>query len=137
MTRRGDVGSPGHSAEGPLTLLDRFSATAAATDPRTGQTAVGVAVAPSDNWGYFSLPEFTGDAEFPEVFVKMIDATSLPEASFWVFHTGLTDLEYVLTITDAVTGAQRSYRNDRSDPSRLCGGADTAAFTNPIGSTAR
>ena len=45
-----------------------------------------------------------------------------------MFHTGLTDLEYTLTVTDRETGAQRVYRNDRSDPSRLCGAADTKAF---------
>ena len=57
----------------------------------------------------------------------MLDATSL-DGWFWLFHTGLTDLEYTLTVTDSISGAQRTYRNDRSDPERLCGGADTQAF---------
>ena len=57
----------------------------------------------------------------------MVDGRSLGGA-FWVFHTGLTDLEYTLTVTDSSNGAERVYRNERSDPSRLCGGADTDAF---------
>ena len=111
-----------------LDLLGRFQATLSAVDPRTGRTASGIAVAQDAKWGYFSLPAFTNDATFPEVFVKMLDATALPGGYFWLFHTGLTDLEYTLTVTDQVTGEQKTYRNDRSDPSRLCGGADTQAF---------
>ncbi len=111
-----------------LTLLGRFDATLSAVDPRSGREADGVAVPQGAKWGYFSLPAFTNDANFPEVFVKMVDATALPGGYFWVFHTGLTDLEYTLTVTDRETGAQRVYRNDRSDPSRLCGAADTQAF---------
>ena len=124
--------TPFPGAGGPtLTLLDRFQATLTATDPRTGEVAEGVANPhPDGNWGYFGLPAFTGDAAFPEVFVKMSDATSLPGGFFWVFHTGLTDLEYVLTVTDTKRGEVKVYRNDRGDPDRLCGGADTAAFTN-------
>jgi photosystem II stability/assembly factor-like uncharacterized protein len=118
----------GTSAPGStLALLGRFTATLSAIDPRTGNEAAGVPVARDPKWGYFSLPAFTGDATFPEVFVKMVDGRSLGGA-FWVFHTGLTDLEYALTVTDSTTGAQRVYHNERSDPSRLCGGADTDAF---------
>jgi hypothetical protein len=111
-----------------LDLLGRFQATLSAVDPRTGRTATGIAVAQGAKWGYFSLPAFTNDATLPEVFLKMVDATALPGGYFWVFHTGLTDLEYTLTVTDRETGTQRVYRNDRSDPSRLCGAADTRAF---------
>ncbi len=111
-----------------LTLLGRFDATLSAVDPRTGREADGVAVPQGAKWGYFGLPAFTNDPTFPEVFLKMVDATALPGGNFWVFHTGLTDLEYTLTVTDRETGAQRVYRNDRSDPSRLCGAADTQAF---------
>jgi photosystem II stability/assembly factor-like uncharacterized protein len=110
-----------------LTLLGRFEATLTAFDPRTGRTENGLALAQDARWGYFSLPAFTGAPSFPEVFVKMLDGTSLG-GFFWLFHTGLTDLEYTLTVTDHVSGAQKTYVNDRSDPSRLCGGADTAAF---------
>lgn len=110
-----------------LTLLGRFQATLSAVDPRTGRTANGLATQQDAKWGYFGLPDFTNDASFPEVFVKMLDGTSLG-GFFWLFHTGLTDLEYTLTVTDQTTGAQNVYRNDRSDPARLCGAADTRAF---------
>jgi hypothetical protein len=98
-----------------------------ATDPRTGAVGPGRAIPRGDRFGYFSLPSFTGDATFPEVFVKLLDARTLG-GFFWTFHTGLTDLQYTMTVADTATGAVRVYRNDRTDPSRLCGGADTAAF---------
>ena len=112
-----------------LALLgNRFRVTMTAVDPRTGRTAVGQAMPQGDRFGYFSLPDFTGDPAFPEVFVKMVDATSSSGGSFWVFHTGLTDLQYTMTVTDTTTGAVKIYQNDRSNPAHLCGGADTAAF---------
>jgi hypothetical protein len=113
-------------------LQSRFRVVLEANDPRTGRTELGQAIAQGDRFGYFSLPGFTGDASFPEVFVKMADARSLPGASFWTFHTGLTDLQYTMTVTDGITRAVRTYHNDRSDPARLCGGADTAAFQESV-----
>lgn len=104
-----------------LSLLDaRFHLTLSATDPRTGRTAAGTAIAGDDRSGYFSLPAFTGDADFPEVFVKMVDATSV-FGDFWLFHTGLTDLAYTLTVDDSVTGATRTYEKPGGD---YCGAAD-------------
>jgi photosystem II stability/assembly factor-like uncharacterized protein len=114
-----------------LSLLGRrFRATIRATDSRTGRVADGAAIPRADGFGYFSLPDFTGDPSFPEVFVKMIDATKLPGGYFWVFHTGLTDLDYTLTVTDVVTGAARTYSGGATDGTRLCGSADTMAFRN-------
>jgi photosystem II stability/assembly factor-like uncharacterized protein len=114
-----------------LSLLSgRFRATLLASDPRTGRTAGGTALAKGDRFGYFSLPSFTGDPSFPEVFVKMADATAQPGGYFWVFHTGLTDLDYTLTVTDRVTGAVRTYSGGATDGTRLCGSADTMAFRN-------
>ncbi len=114
------------AAEGiELALLgNRFRVTLSAVDPRTGNTGVGQAMPQGDRFGYFSLPSFTGDPAFPEIFVRMTHSTG----SFGLHHTGLTDLEYVLTVTDSATGAVRTYKNDRSDPARLCGGADIQAF---------
>ena len=108
-------------------LSNRFAATLTAHDPRTGHDGAGVAIPQKDGFGYFSLPTFTFDATFPEVFVKMVDGRALNN-SFWVFHSGLTDLEYTLTITDTTNGAVQVFHNDRSDPSKLCGAADTSAF---------
>jgi hypothetical protein len=114
-----------------LSLLDgRFRATIRARDLRTDRIVDGAAIPRGDGFGYFSLPAFTGDPTFPEVFVKMVDATALPEGYFWVFHTGLTDLEYTLTVTDQVTGAVRTYLREAPDGTALCGEADTMAFRN-------
>lgn len=117
-----------------LCLLDgRFRVTLEATDPRAGNTGIGHAIPQGNRHGSFSLPSFTGDPTFPEVIVKMLDATGVPPplgGFFWVFHTGLTDLQYTMTVTDMMTGALRTYRNNRSDPANLCGGADTVAFRN-------
>jgi len=113
-------------------LSGRFRVTLAALDPRTGDHISGVAVPQGDRSGYFSLPSLTGDATFPEVVVKMIDATSLPGGPFWVFHGSLTDVPYTLSVTDSTTGDSRFYRNwtypSLPGFSSFCGGADTEAF---------
>ena len=116
-------------------LGNRFRATLSAYDSRTGRTGQGTAIPQGDRHGSFSLPSFTDDPTFPEVIVKMVDAGGLPPPLgdyFWVFHTGLTDLQYTLTITDSVTGAVKTYENNPSDPAKLCGGADTAAFPREL-----
>ena len=114
-----------------LSLLGgRFRATLRATDPRTGHSAEGEAVPRADGFGYFSLPGFTGDPGFPEVFVKMTDATALPGGSFWVFHTGLTDVEYTLTVTDQATSVVKTYGRGAPAGAEHCGDADTSAFRN-------
>ncbi len=106
----------------------RFRATLQATDPRTGRIVEGAAIPRADGFGYFSLPGFTGDPSFPEVFVKMVDGRTQPGRSFWVFHTGLTDLAYTLSVRDTVTGAVRTYAGGATAGGLLCGSADTAAF---------
>lgn len=118
------------SGSGPeLALLDgRFRATIRAVDARTGRVAEGAAIPRADGFGYFSLPDLTGDPSFPEVFVKMTGATVSTGGYFGVFHTGLTDLEYTLTVTDTATGAIRTYPGGATDGTRLCGTGDTTAF---------
>jgi len=106
-------------------LGGRFRVQTQASDSRTGRLATGHAVAETDGFGYFSLPDFTGDPSLPEILLKMLDAGS-PWNADWVFYGGLTDLDYVLTITDLLTGETRSYENDPDHA--LCGGADTSAF---------
>ena len=100
----------------------RFSVTLDARRP--GSTAVvhGAAMASGDRFGFFSLPEVTGDPQFPEIVVKMIDGRPL-NGDFWFFQTGLTSLAYTLTVTDSVTGIVRSYES----ATPFCGGADTRA----------
>ena len=82
-------------------------------------------MAATDRYGYFSLPGFTGDSSFPEVYVKMVDYTAIT-GDFWFFHTGLTSLDYTLTVTDSVTGAVRTYEGAGD----FCGAADVRAFPN-------
>ena len=103
-----------------------FHLTLSATDPRTGRTSQAAAIPQGERFGYFSLPGFTGDASLPEVFVKMIDATSLA-GSFWLFHSGLTDLAYTLTVADSTTGLTRTYES----PGPFCGSADTSLAASP------
>ena len=113
-----------------------FERPSSATDPRTGRTADGTASPKGDRFGYFSLPSFTGDPSFPEIFVKMADATAQPGGYFWVFHTGLTDLDYTLTVTDQVTGrsgpipaARRRARVSAAPPTRRLFATDPRART--------
>ena len=112
-------------------LSNRFRVTLSATDPHRNQTSDGVAIAQDDRFGYFSLPAFTGDESFPEVFVKMVDGRSLPGKAFWVFYTGLTSLHYTITVTDTVTGEAQTYDNSSGGSSVFCGGADTTTFRDP------
>ncbi len=112
------------SGEELLLLGHRFRLTLTATNRQTGVTASGVAIPQGDRFGYFSLPGFTGDPNFPEVFVKMLDATSLENGDFWLFHTGLTSLSYTITLVDSASGAVKRYQKFASSALYLCGGAD-------------
>jgi photosystem II stability/assembly factor-like uncharacterized protein len=115
--------SPGDSAA--LTLYGgRYNVVLSATDPRSGRVAHGLALSQDDRDGYFSLPDFTGDPAFPEVFVRI---TVGPDGARAFSHTGLTDLAYVLTVTDSKTGAVTSYRNDTTVSLHPCGGSAVLA----------
>ena len=117
--------------DGTLSLLNgRFRVSLIATNPRTGQITNGTPVTIENSAGYFSLPELTSDPQFPEVMVKMVDATGSPSlgGTFWVFHSPLTDTSYRLTILDTLTGRTRLYTNSSGGPGQLCGGVDTSAF---------
>jgi hypothetical protein len=66
------------------------------------------------------------NADNTEMVIKVLDACAPPFERFWVFASGLTDVQVTLTVTDTETGAQRIYFNpqDRDFPPVL----DTAAF---------
>jgi hypothetical protein len=110
-------------------LGGRFRVSLTARNPTTGIEGPGTANPEGDRFGFFALPEFTGDPAFPEVLVKMLDETALPGESFWFFYSGLTSLSYVLEVEDMTTGELRTYANTSFDP--FCGGADTGLF--PVG----
>ena len=50
--------------------------------------------------------------------MKMIDFTAIP-GNFLLFYTGLTNLDYTLTVTDTVTGRVRTFESGED----YCGGA--------------
>jgi hypothetical protein len=118
-----------------LLLQGRFRVTLVATNPRTGVVAIGYPglSSQSDAAGFFSLPDFTADQSFPEVMVKMVDATGTPAlgGDFWFFHAPLTDASYTITVIDQRTGAVKTYTDSPGSPGQLCGGVDTSAFPGP------
>ena len=108
-----------------LNAVHPFTVSLSAIDPHTGATAPGVATQVNDLWGYFSIPAITGNPNNPEVFVKLLDGTAI-NGEYWFFYGGLTNLEYTVTVTDATTGASKTYTKPAGSE---CGGSDTAAFT--------
>ena len=113
------------AATSALSLLGgRFSITLEARRPG-GASVTAFVMASEDRFGIFSFPGVSGDAQFPEVVVKMIDATAI-DGRFWFFHSDLTSLDYTLTVEDLVTGVTRTYESGQP----FCGGADTDSFMN-------
>jgi photosystem II stability/assembly factor-like uncharacterized protein len=122
--RAGSSLSPGDGET--LSLMGgRFQATLSVLNPFTGTTDSGRAMPQTDGLGYFSFPSVTGDPAFPEVFVSIFEPRPF-ERTF--AHTGLTNLQYTLTITDQETGLARIHQNDGNDVFNLCGGLETVAF---------
>ena len=110
------------SGAAELSLLGgRFVATLTARHPRSGASAAGQAVSLGERSGYFSLPSVTGDAALPEVLLKMVDYRAV-SGRFWLFYTGLTSLDYTISLRDTVTGTVRTYQS----PGDFCGEADTS-----------
>ena len=100
-----DGGDPTASCTDPSALClhdDRFEVRATFDTPglhnRSGQ---GVGVTRSKTTGYFWLFDKTN----PELVVKVFDGRPLTH-SFWVFTGALTNLPYVITVTDTATGKQ-------------------------------
>ena len=85
-----------------------------------GHTGKGTAVSLTGDTGYFW---FFNSANV-ELVSKMVDGRPV-NGKFWVFYGALSNVEYTLTVTDSVTGQQRTYRNPQG---RLASVADTGAF---------
>ena len=104
-----------------LCLRGRFSFKVRATDPRTGTTIVATPRAQSELYGFFSFPGSTGNADNPEVFVKLIDGRGV-NRRWWVFWGGLTDLDYEITVRDSFTRVEKKFTGH---------GSDTMSFSDP------
>ena len=92
----------------------------------TGARSAGRAIASSDRYGFFTLPAFTSDPTLPEVIVKMLDFRST-SGNFLFFYTGLTSLDYTLTVTDTWTGAARTFQG----PANYCGAVESIEEPSP------
>jgi hypothetical protein len=93
---------------GPTTLCLSGGRFAVGADWQTtqGTRGSGHAVQLTSETGYFSFFDPTN----AELAVKVLDACS-STGGFWVFATGVTDLEVDLTVTDTQTGAIKRYHN--------------------------
>ena len=116
------------AGETTLTLLSAhpFDVTLSASDPRTGKTGRGQVIAQNDIFGIFSLPDITGNADNPEVIVKMVDASGIGQ-NYWVFYAALTDLNYTLAVKETATGNTKTYSDARVGTT-VCGKFDTSGF---------
>jgi len=92
-------------------------------DRETGVPSAARAFAISDRYGYFSFPAITGDPSNPEVTVKVLEAPSA--GRYWIFWSGMTSLDYTLTVREVATGHVEVYR--KAGP-EACGGFDTRSF---------
>jgi hypothetical protein len=107
---------------GPLQLClngGRFAVTARWTD-FNGHSGAGTAVGLTGETGYF----WFFDAGNVETVLKVIDGRGL-NGHFWVFYGALSDVHYTLTVTDTVTGVEKTYTNPSGQFASV---ADTAAF---------
>jgi hypothetical protein len=91
-----------------------------------GQTLQGTVAYQSDVFGYFTLPQIDKPTS-PQVFVKVLGPVQGPNGLVpWVFYSGLTNLDYTLTVVDTQTGQTfNSYHvAPPSDPTKSVGDFD-------------
>ena len=109
---------------GPATLCllgGRFKVEVSWTNQHSGNVqGVGQAIPGTDQTGYFWF--FSPDNT--ELVVKMLDGRTL-NGHFWFFHGGLSDVDYLIKVTDTQTGVQQTYHNP---PGTLSSRGDTTAF---------
>jgi hypothetical protein len=101
----------------------RFEASVSWKDPTTGNTGAAHPTHLTPDTGAF----WFFSADNLELMVKMVNGTGL-NGHFWVYTGALSNLEYTLTVTDIVTGAERVYHNP---PSLFGNVADVNAFAVP------
>ena len=89
--------------------------------PALGTSGVGMAVPLTGDTGYF----WFFSPNNIELVLKAVDGRAFNDR-FWVFYGALSDVEYVITVTDTATGAIQAYFNPSG---QLASVADTAAFS--------
>jgi len=116
--------TPGPCPAGSNTLClngGRFAVTTAWAT-RDGHTGAGQAVALTGDTGYFTF----FDPANIELMVKVLNGCGV-NSRYWTFAAGLTDVHVVLTVTDNLTRAVRTYTNEQGVPFQPI--QDTSAFT--------
>ncbi|MEM1203821.1 MAG: SGNH/GDSL hydrolase family protein [Acidobacteriota bacterium] len=108
--------------ETTLCLSSRFQATVRWTD-FDGNSDAGMSGTLTDETGYF----WFFDENNVELVLKVLDGR-MSNDHFWVFFGSLSNVEYVLTVTDTVTGETMEYTNPLGTFGSL---ADTTAFLVP------
>lgn len=86
-----------------------------------GGLGMGTAVSLTPDSGYF----WFFDSANVELITKIVDGTSV-NGNFWFFYGALSDVTYLITVTDTQTGAERTYFNFQGT---LASSADTSAFS--------
>jgi hypothetical protein len=106
----------------------RFKASVAWRNPATGETGSGHPVPLTADTGAFW---FFGDQNL-ELMVKVLDGTSV-NLRYWLYAGSLSNVEYTLTVTDTLTGVERTYHNPAGQFASL---ADVEAFPFGLSDTA-
>jgi len=100
----------------------RFEARASWKIPSSGETGVGRSLPLTPDTGALW---FFG-ANNLEAMIKVLDGRAV-NGYFWVYLGSLSNVEYTITVTDTVTGSQKSYHNP---PGQFASQADTKAFVD-------
>ena len=99
---------------------NRFRATVTWRVPSTGAEGTGTPIPLTGDTGAFW---FFQPSNY-ELMVKVLDGRGV-NGHFWVFYGSLTNVEFDLTVTDTLTGQQRTYHNPAGT---MASQADTTAF---------
>ena len=99
----------------------RFRVEVAFYDQHNHRYGTGMAIPGTDDSGYF----WFFDPANLELAVKVLDGRGV-NGHWWVFFGGLSDVEYDVTVTDALD--PQHPRHFHHAPGNICGQADTTAF---------
>jgi len=89
----------------------------------TGKYGFGLAIPSSDQAGFFAFSDLSN----VELLVKVLDFGDVVK----VFYGELTNLHFMVTVTDMLTNKSRTYTNTPGD----CGGIDQSAFPGSSGAS--